>query len=335
MKIELNDDIKEFIKNADYNILNKMNFNEAIKIDSYNEKEILAKMQQFDENIDTLYMDMDLMLENPYYKNINLSNINKGDFKFVNKFLHKKVALNVSWILADKKRELNDYIRLGCFKKGLNIPMLVEGENIWMSPTLAEQNTINPFVEKAHGNVLTFGLGLGYFPYMCCLKDDVKSVTIVELDKNVIDMFKECILPQFNTDKQINIIHGNMFDFYNEEFLNKFDYIFVDTWKDNEDGLSILEKLHEQHLYKKDNIDYWIEFSCYLTSRMLMYLYFKHVANNNVSKVLSDFKDEDKRFLTKVHRYFRNKDITVTSSDELKDYLYDDKLIREILSINL
>ena len=334
MKIELNEDIRGFLSRTTDNIINKTDSPEIIKIDSYNEKEVIREMQKHDENIKDVFIDIKLMTENPYYKNINLSNINKGGFRFTNEFLPKRTALSISWLLPDKKRELEDYNIYGCFKKSINIPMLREGNDIWMSPTLAEQNTINPCIDKAFGNVLTFGLGIGYFPYMCSLKDNVKSITIVELNKNVIDMFKECILPQFNTDIEINIIHGNMFDYFNEEFLNKFDYTFVDVWKNNDDGLNILEKLFEQLNYK-GNIDYWIEFSCYMTFKMLMFLYFKSLANNNLSELLSDFKGEDKRQLTKIHRYFREKDITITSSEELKDYLYNIELIREILSIKL
>lgn len=337
MKIQINDDIKNFIRNVDYNIINRMNHDEAIQVTSQNEEELLRRMQEHDESIESIYLDERLVLDNPYYKNINLENMNRDDFSFKNEFLKKKLALNVSWILPDKKRELDDYIILGCFKKGINIPMLKEGDKIWMSPTLAEQNTINPCVDKAHGHVLTFGLGIGYFPYMCSLKDNVKSITIVELNENVIDMFKECILPQFNSDIEINIIHGNMFDYYNEEFLNKFDYIFVDVWEDNESGAAILEKLHEQYLYTKDNIDYWIEFSCLLSNRMLMYLYFNKIAHNKYSDLLSDFKDseDDRNFIIKVHRYFRKIDKTVENPDELKDYLYDIKLMREIMSTKL
>lgn len=334
MKIELNEDIKGFISRVAENIINKMDWNEAIKLTSDNEKEILEKMKEHDETINSLYIDTSLMTDNPYYKNINLSNISMGDFKFSNEFLPKKLALNISWLLPDKNRELNDYIELRAFKKSINVPILREKNDIWMSPTLAEQNTINPCVDKAYGDVLTFGLGLGYFPYMCSLKDDVNSITIVELNKNVIDMFKECILPQFNTDIEINIIHGNMFDYFNEEFLNKFDYTFVDVWKNNEDGIELLTKLFEQLNYK-GNIDYWIEFSCFSTIRMLMFIYFKSIAKKDLTKALSNFSGELKDYLTKIHRYFRQKDIVVTTSDELKDYLYDIKLIREILSIKL
>ena len=63
-------------------------------------------------------------------------------------------------------------------------------------------------VERAKGKVLTFGLGLGYFAYMCSLKEEVESVTVVEKDKSVIKLFNEIILPLrqiFFLQKQIQI----------------------------------------------------------------------------------------------------------------------------------
>lgn len=337
MKIELNDNMKKFMQQVDYNIINRMVYDEGMTVTQGNEKKLLKQMKEHDESIESIYLNENLLFDNPYYKNINLKNMKRDDFVFVNEYLKKNTALNISWILPDKKRELDDYLILGCFKKSVNIPMLKEGSKIWMSPTLAEQNTINPCVDRANGHVLAFGLGIGYFPYMCSLKENVKSITIVELNESVIDMFKECILPQFNTNIEINVIHGNMFDYYNEEFLNKFDYIFVDTWEDNESGAEMLEKLHEQYFHKKDNIDYWIEFSCMLSKRMLMYIYFNKIAHNKYSELISDFSDNenDKNFLIKVHRYFRNINKSISDPEELKDYLYDEKLIREILSTKL
>ena len=54
-----------------------------------------------------------------------------------------------------------------------------------------ETETSEDAVERAHGNVVTFGCGLGYFPYMVSEKENVSSVTIVEFDQKIIDFFKE------------------------------------------------------------------------------------------------------------------------------------------------
>ena len=40
-------------------------------------------------------------------------------------------------------------------------------------------------------------------------EEDVESVTVVEFNKDVIDLFDRYIRPQFKTDKKLEIIHGN------------------------------------------------------------------------------------------------------------------------------
>ena len=62
---------------------------------------------------------------------------------------------------------------------------------VWMSTDPNEIITMNPYIQKAHGDILVMGLGLGYYPFMTALKDDVKSITIIEKDPKVIDIFKK------------------------------------------------------------------------------------------------------------------------------------------------
>ena len=66
-----------------------------------------------------------------------------------------------------------------------------------MTITPNEIETMKEAVDKASGNVLTFGLGLGYYAYMVSEKENVESVTIVDSNEDVIDLFKKYVLPQF------------------------------------------------------------------------------------------------------------------------------------------
>lgn len=72
---------------------------------------------------------------------------------------------------------------------------------------------------------MTMGLEIGVLSYLWLLKDEVDSITVVEVNQDVIDLFEKYIRPQFRTDKKLEIIHVDAFDYYNEEFLNQFNYM--------------------------------------------------------------------------------------------------------------
>ena len=59
-------------------------------------------------------------------------------------------------------------------------PALLENDRIWMTITPNEIETMKEPVDGAFGNVLTYGLGLGYYAYMVSEKENVETVTIVD-----------------------------------------------------------------------------------------------------------------------------------------------------------
>jgi predicted methyltransferase len=69
-----------------------------------------------------------------------------------------------------------------------------------------ETVTTKPAIDKAHGKVLTYGLGLGYFAFMASAKHEVDSVTIVERSADVIELFKTWLLPYFPNKDKIRIV---------------------------------------------------------------------------------------------------------------------------------
>ena len=72
---------------------------------------------------------------------------------------------------------------------------------------------------SAFGNVLTFGLGLGYYAYMVSEKESVESVTIVEMNEDVIQLFKKYVLPQFKNAEKIKIIKADAFEYAQQHIL--------------------------------------------------------------------------------------------------------------------
>ena len=149
-----------------------------------------------------------------------------------------------------------------------------------------ESNTIDPYAKKAFGNVLTFGLGIGYFVFMACINPQVKSITVIEKANEVINMFNSDILPQIPNNHKIKIINENAINLYNEGYLNQFDYVFMDIWQSNHDGLKIIEQLLMQYNPPVDKIDFWIEFSCLEVLPTLIFMCFYKQINKKYSHQL-------------------------------------------------
>ncbi len=193
----------------------------------------------------------------------------------------------------------------------------------------SEANTIDPYAAKAHGKVLSFGLGIGYFVFMACLNPKVTSITVVERSKSVIELFDTFLRPQFPNTPSITLIHGDAFDYFNEATLNQYDYTFVDIWKSSQDGLDTIEALLEAYLPPMDSVDFWIEDSCFEVLGALMLRYFE--ANAMRRKV----KHPDPRMqdlLKKIELYFAKIDCVVTDEADLKHYLRDTQTLRAILA---
>lgn len=297
---------------------------------------LLFKIQKLGYKEDSFLMDEKELTENEYYKNISFKEIKSHPFYYKKDVMPPKTLLNMSWLI-ENERCMDDSYVYGYFNKSVDIPVLIEkmekGHKLWMSPTIAEQRTMKEALDKATGNILTFGLGIGYYPYMTSLKDNVTSITIIERDKRVIEMFKEFILPQFDLEcrNKIKIIEGNAFDYFNKDFIDKFDYTFVDIWEDNEAGLDLMEKLLEQY-NPKDNVDYWIENTLTYPIRLLILIYIDTKINGSITDMINSFDGENYRWMKKIHKYMRNLDMTVDTKEQLKTLIYDKNIIREILS---
>lgn len=158
---------------------------------------------------------------------------------------------------------------IGFFEQAYRYPTVMEEGRIWMSVTPQEINTVRPAIEAATGNVLTFGLGLGYFAFMAARKPDVSQVTVVDLNEEIIDGFSREILPQFGAfaDK-VRIVHDDAFAFAHRELpREKYDLVYGDIWHDVGDGLDLyLTMKGLEPLAPDARWEYWIEptMRCYL-----------------------------------------------------------------------
>lgn len=197
---------------------------------------------------------------NPYYKNINFKNIKSSKWKFE----YKTYKPYAAFVFNDL-RCINDklYPSIGYFTKEYKYPCCYENDREWMMITPNEIETMTKPINEAYGNVLTYGLGLGYYAYMVSLKDNVNSITIVEKDNEIISLFNKYILPQFENKNKIKIINMDAFKYFKKDIY--YDYVFVDIWHDPSDGIDLYLKF-KQLENKNIKYSYWIEdtMKCYI-----------------------------------------------------------------------
>ncbi len=336
MKINKNQDIQTFMHRCLNNIQNsEMNQFVGLKISPTNMISTQRKMRkagffefQCDEgDYPSLYISTDDFLNTPYHKNIRLDRIQSDEFQYQEEMIDADYLFNTDSILQDPNRELKDWMRLRAIDKPYKAVVLRQNSDVWMMDVPSEANTIDPFAKKAHGHVLTFGLGIGYFIYMSTLNPKVKSITVIEQSSSVINMFKKDILPQFNTNIKIEIIQGDAFKYFNHNFLSKFDYTFVDIYQSSQDGLILIEKLLQQYNPKFNTVDFWIESSCFESVYAIIFLYFRYKITNKKPSLTFDAK----RIFNKADIYFSKQSITINESEQLKNLMYDHQVIREIL----
>ena len=203
---------------------------------------------------------------NPYLKNIKIPTKKLGKWELC----YKTYVPYQAFVFDDPKITRDGKIipQIGFFEKEFSYPAVLESGTEWMLITPNERNTMRAPISGAHGKVLTYGLGLGYFAYMVSEKESVSSVTIVERDKNAISLFRDIILPQMPRKDKINIICDDAFYFAETRLADSdFDFVFADIWHDPSDGVPAYNRLKatEKYLPSAD-FSYWIEktLKCYI-----------------------------------------------------------------------
>lgn len=149
--------------------------------------------------------------------------------------------------------------QLGWFDQAFEFPAIREDGRVWMTVTPNEINTIQPAVQKSHGRVLTYGLGLGYYAFHCLLKKDVESVTVVEKNPAVIDVFTRLLLPFFPRKDALRIVQADAFEYAETVMPNEgFDTVFTDLWHDVADGIPLYKQMKALEAPGPDYL-YWID----------------------------------------------------------------------------
>jgi hypothetical protein len=295
------------------------------------EKKLIEMLKKYNVPHDSLKYDSKILAENSYYRDIKLDNVRSETVRYEKATIKKRTLMNMNFHQHIGKY-LFHYHPIGYFETDIDLPVLKEGGKVWMSPAISEMESMKDGIAKGHGRCMTMGLGIGFLPYLWLLKDEVESVTVVEFNRDVIDLFDKYIRPQFRTDKKLKIIHGDAFDYYNEEFLNQFDYVYVDFWESTGDGLELYTRLMEKKI-DLPHVDYWIEDSIlydvkYIAAPYLYALY----EGKGVSDFISSMEGDSKVLAKKANKYFRTRNDLITTEDELLRIIHGKDVLRAILA---
>lgn len=190
----------------------------------------------------------------PYKKTIKLPDAKIGQWEFTTESYKPYEA----FVYNDLKLDFAGRVipQIGFFEREYSYPVVKQGGREWMLITPNEIETMKKPLEKAFGNVLTYGLGLGYFAFMASEKDSVTSVTVVEKDPDAIELFTRYILHQFPNKDKIKIINDSAYEYC--KGAEGYDFVFADIWHDPSDGCRAYLTLKQ---YEKEGCiySYWIE----------------------------------------------------------------------------
>ena len=206
------------------------------------------------------HLDEKLFTEDPYYKAVRISNGRKlGEWE-----LREDTLAPFTAFVCDDPITLPDgriIPQIGYFDSEFKFLSVLQNGREWMTMMPNELVTQRIPIRKARGRVATYGLGLGYFAFMCARKENVESVTIAERDESVITLFNEMLLPCFENPEKIKIIKADAFEFAEKEAPKEnFDYIFADIWHDPSDGVDAYKRFKSlESLCPNSEFDYWIE----------------------------------------------------------------------------
>lgn len=298
------------------------------------EKKIAGILNKYGIPCHSLSYDERILTENPYFRDIRLDKAISHSVSYSKEIIRGRTLMNM-----DFSKRLGKYLfhyhPVGYFIRDIEMPSLKEGSITWMSPAPSEILSMDEGIRKGTGKCLTMGLGIGFLPYMWLLKNDVESVTVIENNKDVIDLFDRIIRPQFKTCKRLEIIHVDAFEYYTEDFLGKFDYAYIDFWESNDDGLKDYIRLMEKKV-DLSHVDYWIEESILSLVEQTSALYLLTLYNKgNLTDFISSLDDDSRLLARKANKYFKSRNDVISTEEQLLALIHDRKVLRELLSIKV
>lgn len=277
-------------------------------------------------------LDINNFLDNPYNKNIQIKEVKYKDYLLSYETLKANEIFISDEININENNNYLETTSLAYFTKDYKYLTLSKDNVIWMSINPNEINTMDEDIKSMYGNILVLGLGLGYISYMLSLKDDVNSITIIEKDKEIINLFNKYLLNNFKFKNKIKIIHQDALDFLKTTSLDSYQFIYVDLYHNPNDGLKLFLDIKKIEA-KNPSIKflYWLNKSLFsLVRRILLTLFIEIYEGSSIKDYQNEVYETD-FLLNKFFRYFEN--TSITSIKEIYQLITTasiDKIIKDL-----
>lgn len=219
--------------------------------------------------------------------------------------------------------------------ESFSYPLFCKEGRPWMSLVPHEIKTMEKAIEESEGEVLTYGLGMGYFAYRASLKENVSRVTIVESDKDVISFFKKHLSSSFPKGK-IALVPQDALLFARNAKKGAYDFLFADIYHDVEDGLPLYIALKQSEGAAKKS-SYWIEQDLLIYFRRYLISYLLEQNEPEIQRLgeapYLEGKDFPSKLFKSLHSQLKTREIK--GMDDLFKILENSSLIEIIKHITL
>lgn len=315
-----NDEISSFNESKDI-FLNslELDLNDEYTLTKLNDYEVsnIKKLDIKDYINDRYYLDIKPK-EVKIKMNDNSYHLYYKYYKPFNYFLYDEIKV--------KDKDYKEINSLGYFNTPFKYLVLDKNDETWMSIIPHEINTMKEDISKIKGNIVVYGLGLGYFIYLASLKEDVNKIIVIEKDIEIINIFNKYLLPLFNNKSKdkIIILNDDAFSFNETKLVNNkyiannilINYCYIDIYHNPLDALSSYIRFIRNES-KNSNITYlyWIEDSIICYIRRIIISLFEEALSSYDDKDYIDNDDYLNNFINKL--YFYLKSLTYTSFNDV------------------
>ena len=259
--------------------------------------------------------------DNAYLKHMKFEECTYGKYTLTYETAHKYEPQQYALPVHSKEGYLIP--RTGVFDHDFRFPCIVSGENAPWAVSHMDINVAEKDLNRAKGKVLVLGCGIGYYAYMASLKNNVSQITIVEHDQDLVNMFQEQILPQFECKDKITVICADETGYLKSIEDGMYNTVYCALWQDNTAVIPYLEVKKICSSFKKTKLVCHLEQA--IQETIHFYMITLMMRNRNDQTEETSIEDETAKYLENCF-----KDTVITTAKQTEDYLDPVNVVRII-----